>query len=80
MKGATVQNASVDRQRSTKNLLATTTTYDFRLFSMEATNTYLQSSEEYMTDIHLNPSEELDLRTESAVKTTPDFVCSVKKW
>jgi len=64
MKTSLVHDSSKARQQSTRLLVGLAAIFDFRLFSTDVTQAYLQSSDDLMRDAYIKPSKEFDLSSE----------------
>ena len=68
MKRSFVHDTSTARQFSVKLLVGLAALFDFRLFSTDFTQAYLQSTEELSRDVYVKPSSEFDLDPNQLLK------------
>lgn len=68
LKTSLVHDAATARQYSTKVLIGLAAVFGFRLFSTDVTQAFLQSADELMCDVYIQPSKEFELNENQVLK------------
>ena len=68
LKKSLVHDISVAKQHSIKKLIGIAAIFDFRLFSTDVTQAYLQSAEALQRDIFIKPPKEFELKPNELIK------------
>lgn len=68
MKTSLAHDSSTAKQSSTKMLIGLAAVFGYRLFSTDVCQAYLQSAEELLRDVYIQPGKEFELREDQILK------------